>query len=183
MKIEQRLVEHLRPYHKNARKIPAIAIDKVAKSIEQFGWRQPIVIDQNNVVVAGHVRLLAAQKLGLKEVPVHVADDLSEIEIKAYRLADNRTHDFAEWNDELLKAELLELQAIDLDVFDATGFEAIEGIALLEDDEISQPQKAGAAPQAKFAIPPQAWLLLREKIQQDFNECAANFGITIQWPK
>ena len=77
-------------YARNARKIPERAVDKVAASIKEFGWRQPIVVDPEGVIVVGHARLLAAKKLGMTEVPVHVARGLTPAQIKAYRLMDNR---------------------------------------------------------------------------------------------
>src|SRR5882724_8782783 len=81
------------PYARNSRKIPARAIDKVAASIKEFGFRVPIVVDKDDVVICGHTRLLAAKKLGLREVPVHVADNLTPAQAKAYRLMDNRSHE------------------------------------------------------------------------------------------
>ena len=113
------------PYEKNARKWSAEAIQKIATSIKEFGWRQPIVCDVKDVIVIGHLRLAAARYLGYKQVPVHVARDLTELQIKALRLADNRTHEEAEWDHQLLGAELIDLKiaAIDLDL---TGFEAHE---------------------------------------------------------
>ncbi|MGI9070755.1 MAG: ParB N-terminal domain-containing protein [Bryobacteraceae bacterium] len=90
MKVEMWAIEKVIPYARNARKIPQSAIDKVAASIQEFGFRQPIVVDEKGVIVAGHTRLLAAQKLGLSEVPVHVASELTPIQINAYPLADNR---------------------------------------------------------------------------------------------
>src|SRR5438552_14728577 len=90
MQIMQWPLSKITPYVRNARKIPQQAIDKVAASIQEFGFRQPIVVDKQGVIVAGHTRLLAAQKLGLEQVPVHIASDLSPTQIKAYRPADNR---------------------------------------------------------------------------------------------
>src|SRR5262249_7915811 len=81
------------PYSRNLGKIPEGAIDKVAASIKEFGFRQAIVVDKDGVVCVGHTRLLAAKKLGLTHVPVHVADNLSPAQIKAYRLMDNRSHE------------------------------------------------------------------------------------------
>src|SRR3982074_851240 len=78
------------PYARNARRIPQSAIDKVAASIKEFGWRQPIVVDSEDVIIAGHTRLLGAQKLELSEVPVHVALNLTPAQVKAYRIMDNR---------------------------------------------------------------------------------------------
>ena len=83
-------IDRVKPYEKNARVISPKAVEKVAASIREFGWRQPIVVDSEAVIVVGHVRLLAAQYLRLTHVPVHVASNLSPAQIKAYRLADNR---------------------------------------------------------------------------------------------
>ena len=97
MKITYRKIEDLVPYENNPRDI-AEAVDKVAASIQAFGFLVPIVIDENNVIVAGHTRLEAARKLGLKEVPTATADGLTEDEIKAYRLVDNRVSEMAVWD-------------------------------------------------------------------------------------
>ena len=128
MKVEQWSIARVKPYERNARIIPPSAIEKVALSIQKFGWQQPIVVDSAGVIVAGHTRLLAAQKLGLKKVPVHVAAELSAEQIKAYRLMDNRSHQESEWNDDLLRFELGALAPLDLAV---TGFDADELTALL----------------------------------------------------
>ncbi len=85
-------------FARNARKIPASAVDKVAASIQEFGWRQPIVVDREGVIIVGHVRLLAARKLGLEFVPVHVVEILSAAQVKAYRLMDNRSHEETDWD-------------------------------------------------------------------------------------
>lgn len=100
------------PYENNPRNNDK-AVDVVAKSIKEFGFKVPIIVDKNNVIVAGHTRLKAAKKLGLKDVPVIVADDLTEDQIKAFRLADNKTGEVATWNDEML---LEELKSINLDM-------------------------------------------------------------------
>ena len=125
MKIIQWAIDRLISYARNARKIPQEAIDKVAASIKEFGWRQPIVVDSERVVVAGHVRLLAAKQLGLEKVPVHVATDLTPGQIKAFRLMDNRSHQESGWDMELLGPEIAELQALNVDVALA-GFDAAE---------------------------------------------------------
>ena len=101
--------EELTPYAKNAKKHPAEQVDHIANSIKQFGFRQPIVIDAGNVVVIGHGRLLAAQKLGLEKVPCVRADDLTEDQIKALRLADNKTNE-SEWDLDFLDDELISLR-------------------------------------------------------------------------
>ena len=90
-------IDKLIAYSRNSRKIPERAIDKVAASIKEFGWRQAIVVDKDGVIICGHTRLLAAKKLGLKQVPVHVADNLTPAQVKAYRLMDNRSHEETDW--------------------------------------------------------------------------------------
>ena len=102
------------------------AVDAVAASIKEFGWRQPIVVDKDGVIVCGHTRWKAAKKLGLKKVPVHVATDLTPAQIKAYRLADNKSAELAEWNMELLPIELADLQAMDVNL-ELLGFDGLGG--------------------------------------------------------
>jgi hypothetical protein len=119
------------PYARNARKIPQSAIDKVAASIKEFGFRQPIVVDTDGVIVAGHCRLLAAQKLQLKQVPVHVAHELTAAQIKAYRLADNRAAEESDWDYQLIPIELEELQELGFDLT-LTGFNPDELTTFLE---------------------------------------------------
>lgn len=110
MEIINRKVKELIPYEKNPRKNDE-AVKYVVNSITQFGFRQPIIIDKDNVIVCGHTRLLAAKEMGYKEVPCIMADDLTPEQIKAYRLADNKTAEQAEWDIELLNTELLDLEA------------------------------------------------------------------------
>lgn len=124
MKIETVAISSVVPYARNPRKNEA-AIAKVAASIKEYGFRQPIVVDEENVVIAGHTRLAAAQRLGLTEVPVHIADGLSDQQIKAYRIADNRVSQEAQWDTELLKLEFADLAAEGFDL-DLTGFDGDE---------------------------------------------------------
>ena len=114
MKIESWAVGRVVPYEKNPRKIGEDAIAAVAASIKEFGFRQPIVVDKAGVIIVGHTRFLAAQSLGMTKVPVHVATDLSEAQIRAYRIADNKTGELAEWDKGLLKFEIGELGDFDL---------------------------------------------------------------------
>ena len=123
MKVELLEIGRVVPYARNPRRND-MAVAKVAASIKEYGFRQPIVVDEEMVIIAGHTRLQAAQSLGLKKVPVHVATGLSQAQIKAYRLADNRTHEDAEWDEELLAIELGELNELGFDL-DLTGFEAL----------------------------------------------------------
>ena len=122
MKIEEWSIDRPIPYARNARQIPQSAIDKVAASIHEFGWRQPIVVDEHDVIIAGHTRLLAARKLRLATVPVHVARGLTPAQVKALRLMDNRSHEESSWNLALLAPEMLELQHLDFSL-ELTGFE------------------------------------------------------------
>lgn len=129
MKIEWVSVGTVLPYDKNPRR-NAAAVRKVANSLREYGWRQPIVVDEAMVVLAGHTRLLAAKELGMDTVPVHVAEGLTPAQARAYRLADNRVAQEAEWDVELLAGELSGLQ---IDGFDLalTGFNADEVAGLL----------------------------------------------------
>lgn len=108
------------------------AVDKVAGSIDEFGFKQPIVVDASNVIIVGHTRYLAAKKLGLEEVPVIVASDLSDAKVKAYRIADNKVAEFSSWDEDLLRLELMELQDLDINM-DTTGFGLDEILDLTED--------------------------------------------------
>ena len=112
------------PYVRNPRK-NTDAVAKVAASIREFGFRQPIVCDADMVVIAGHTRLQAAQSLGLKTVPVHIARGLTAAQVTAYRLADNRTGQEATWDSDLLTTELTALVGLDFDLA-LTGFNADE---------------------------------------------------------
>jgi ParB-like chromosome segregation protein Spo0J len=108
MQIELLKLDEITPYARNPR-INAHAVEKVAASIKEFGFRQPIVTDGEHVIVAGHVRYEAAKRLGLKKVPVHVAEGLTPAQIKAYRITDNRVGEESEWDKALLQLEVTEL--------------------------------------------------------------------------
>src|SRR5262249_39577039 len=115
MNIEIRKLADIRPYDNNPRNNDD-AVDAVAKSIQEFGFRQPIVVDEDGVIIVGHSRYKAALKLGLEMVPVHVAKDLTPEQIKAYRIADNKTNELSDWNYDLLPIELNELQGMKYDL-------------------------------------------------------------------
>lgn len=123
LKIEYLPVDALKPYERNAKLHPAEQVEHIANSIREFGFRQPLVVDKNNVLVIGHGRLLAAQKLGMEEVPCVRADDLTDEQIKALRLADNKTNE-SEWDFDLLSGELDDIFEIDMGEF---GFELEDG--------------------------------------------------------
>ena len=137
MKVQNKPIDDLIPYHNNPRKNQAI--DKVASSIKEYGFQQPIVVDKEMVVIVGHTRLLGAKKLGLKEVPIVVAD-LGEAKAKAYRLADNRVNEDSMWDNNLLQNELNQLLDFEIDL-NLTGFtnEELDSIFSKEEIEITDP--------------------------------------------
>lgn len=132
MNVTMMPIEQVVPYARNPRKNEA-AVAKVAASIREFGFRQPIVVDADRVVIVGHTRLLAARTLGLTEVPIHVAENLTPAQVRAYRLADNRTAQEAEWDMDLLALELQELDGANFDLA-LTGFGEEEILELLNGD-------------------------------------------------
>ena len=119
MEIIYKSVDDLIPYEKNPRK-NSKAVSYVANSIQEFGFKQPIVIDSNNVVVCGHTRLMACKRLDIDSVPCIVADDLTDEQIKAFRLADNKVSEKAEWDFDLLNEEIDDILSFDMEDF---GFE------------------------------------------------------------
>ena len=120
--VKEMSLNEIIPYENNPRKNEK-AIDAVAESIKQFGFKVPIIVDSENVIVAGHTRLKAAEKLGLSTVPVIQAHDLTEEQIAAFRLADNKTGELAEWDFAKLEEELESISSIDMSAF---GFEEME---------------------------------------------------------
>lgn len=130
MKIRLADPETLKPYPHNPRLISQAAIDKVLASVREFGWRQPIVVDEDGVILVGHTRRLAAIKGGYKQVPVHDATGLSDAQKRAYRLADNRTGEESEWDMPVLATEIAGLRALDFDLkplgFDTPELRALE---------------------------------------------------------
>lgn len=130
MKIEMWPPKELIPYENNPRRNDK-AVDAVANSIREFGFKVPIIVDADGVIICGHTRRLAALMLGLTEVPVMVADDLTEEEVRAYRLADNRVAELAGWDEQLLKEELAKIKGVDLS---GLGFdkEMLEGVQMRE---------------------------------------------------
>lgn len=138
MEIEYIAINAIKPYERNPRKNDA-AVDAVAASIQEFGFQQPIVCDLDGVIIVGHTRLKAAKKLGLKTVPVVYAD-LPEEKVKAYRLADNKTGELAEWDTELLDLELGEIE-LDMQQFGFELDEEEEPANAVEDDYDPEPPK------------------------------------------
>ncbi|MFM2095770.1 MAG: hypothetical protein RIS70_2894, partial [Planctomycetota bacterium] len=160
MKIELLKLTDIKPYPNNPRSNDD-AIDAVAGSIREFGFRQPIVVDTEGVIICGHTRFKAAQKLGLEKVPVHIAKDLTPEQIKAYRIADNKTAELAEWNYDLLPIELADLQACNYDL-GLLGFDQDELAKLLGgelQEGLCDPDEVPAPPDAAITQPGDLWIL------------------------
>jgi DNA modification methylase len=150
-----RPIDSIRPYEKN----PRVNDRAVARSIELFGFKQPIVVDADGVIIVGHTRWKAAKKLGLTEVPVHVADNLTPEQAKAYRIADNKTNEIADWDMELLPIELGELKAMDIELLDL-GFTSSELDRLLPATVgLTDPDDVPEAPAAPTSKRGDVWLL------------------------
>jgi len=160
MKIDLWPLSKVKPYPNNPR-VNDDAVDAVAASLREFGFRQPIVVDAEGVIICGHTRYKAAQKLGLETVPVHVAKDLSPEQIKAYRIADNQTASLAEWNYDLLPIELGELKAANYDL-GLLGFDQDELAKLLGgelQEGLTDPDDVPAPPDEATTKPGDLWIL------------------------
>ena len=118
--IQQKKLNEIRPYEKNPR-INDASVEAVAESIRQFGFRNPIIVDKDGVIIAGHTRYKAAKQLGLKTVPVIYASDLTPEQVQAYRLADNKVGETSMWDYDLLDIELQGITGIDMDLFGTWG--------------------------------------------------------------
>lgn len=165
MQIVYKQVAELIPYVNNARKNDQ-AVDAVASSIKNYGFKQPIVIDSQGEVIAGHTRLKASQKLGLDEVPCIVADDLTPAQVKAYRIADNKVAELSEWDYELLKLELEDIEGF-------TGFEIIENLENNQSINEYEPKKMTD----KFLVPPFSVLDTKQDYWQKRKNYWLNLGI------
>lgn len=160
MKIEMRPIATITPYENNPR-INEAAVEAVAFSIMEFGFRQPIVVDEEGVIVVGHTRYKAALKLGLGAVPVHVATGLTPAQIRAYRIADNQTARLSEWDQAKLTLELIELQKLDFDL-DLTGFTPEELIGLMSPstpDGLTDPDDIPEPPDNAITQAGDLWIL------------------------
>ncbi len=160
MQIELRALDRITPYGRNPRKNDA-AVDAVARSITEFGFRQPIVVDADGVIVVGHTRWKAAVKLGLATVPVHVAAELTPAQARAYRVADNAIAGLADWDLELLPVEIRELEALDFDV-SLLGFsdqELAEIMAPPANPGLTDPDDVPEPPDEATTQPGDLWIL------------------------
>lgn len=150
-------ISQIHPYENNPRNNEA-AIEPVAQSIKRFGFRVPILIDGKGTIIAGHTRYEAAKRLGMDKAPCIRVDDLTDEQIRAYRIADNKVAEASSWNDDVLRAEMDALKALDVDLTD-TGFSEVELDGLLREVEdadfeefftepVRQPPKAADAEQS-----------------------------------
>jgi hypothetical protein len=164
LKVEQWPIERLIEYARNPRK-NAAAVDQMAGAIREFGFRIPIVAKSDGSVIDGHLRLKAARKLGLTEVPVALADELTDAQIKAFRLLANRSASWAEWDTELLRLELGDLKELGFNLT-LTGFDDIELGSLLADktDGLTDPDDAPAVPEHPVSQTGDLWLLGRHRL-------------------
>ena len=159
-------IDKVTPYANNPRRLGEHAVAKVAASLAAYGWRQPIVVDADGVVIAGHTRLLAARHLGQDTVPVHVARDLSPAQVKAYRIADNRAAQENTWDAGLLSMEVLDLKAMSADL-DALGFDSDELTAALAPAPVegrTDPDAVPDTPPVPTTKPGDLWLLGQHRI-------------------
>jgi ParB-like nuclease domain len=160
MLVELRSIDSIRPYEGNPR-LNGTAVDAVAESIKEYGFRQPVVVDEDGVIIVGHTLYKAALKLGLTEVPVHVATGLSKAQAKAYRLADNQTAQLSTWDDDKLPLELAGLQEMGFDL-NLTGLGADELLRLLgsaSTEGLTDPDDVPEPPDEAITQPGDFWLL------------------------
>lgn len=156
----------IKPAPDNPREIPEKAVEQVAKSIQQFGWQQPLVTDNNRVIIAGHTRYLAAKKLGLKTVPCIKATHLTPKQAHAYRIADNRSHDYTTWDYPELIQQINELDDFNdvLDVQDwETVLESIPDPEPLDLDEEPTPASSQPAPDTPLDLDDAAAALIQKQ--------------------
>jgi DNA modification methylase len=165
VKTETWPLERLIDYARNPRKNDH-AVDRVAAAIKEFGFRVPIVAKSDGLVVDGHLRLKAARKLGLAEVPVVLADDLTDAQVKAFRISVNRMAELAEWDSELLALELGELGELGFDL-DLTGFsdEELDGLTPSEESAaLTDPDETPEAPAVPRSVPGDVWLCGKHRV-------------------
>ena len=165
MKIEIADISSIKPYENNPRKLSEKAIEKVAMSLKEYGFRQPIVVDKDRVIVAGHTRFRASKKLGLKQVPISIIDNLTEEQINAYRIADNRTAEESEWDSELLKMEIKELEAKDFKL-DLLGFneDQLNDILFEEKQGLTDEDEVPEAPEEPISKLGDIWKLGNHRV-------------------
>lgn len=153
-KVHAMPLSELRESAENPRRIPDRAVELVALSLRRFGWKQPLVVDANRELVVGHTRFRAARSLGLANAPVVIAEDLTPEEVSAYRIADNRTHDFTAWDLTALSGLLDDLSDEFADVLALTDWEAVnaELEKVTADADLTLPRQVGHALDGGFVI-------------------------------
>lgn len=166
MKVVTYQIADVKPYENNPRNNDS-AVDAVAASIREFGWQQPIVVDKDGVIIAGHTRYKAARKLGLAEVPVVVADKLTEEQIKAYRLADNKSGELADWDMEMLENELAGIADIDMSLFGFTE----------EEEKKKEKEKNGEVPFSEVLGEANNYVILQFHTEVDWIYAMGLLGI------
>jgi len=187
LKVEYRNIADLNPYANNPR-LNDGAVDAVAASIKEFGFKVPIVVDSDGVIVTGHTRVKAAKKLGIDTVPVIVADDLTPEQVKAFRLADNKTGELAQWDFDKLDIELGDIDEIDMGDF---GFDmALEVEDDVEDDvaPIDDEDIGGTLPMEHkmkidstiIVLTDEEYTLIRSKLDEYLDENGVTFGF-VRW--
>jgi len=156
----ERLIEYARNPRKNDH-----AVDRIAAAIKEYGFRVPVIAKSDGLVVDGHLRLKAAKKLGLEQIPVILADDLTEAQIKAFRLSVNKVAEYAEWDIDLLKVELGDLQGMDFDL-SLTGFDPgeIENFLAEKTDGLTDPDATPEVPVNPVTVLGDVWLMGKHRL-------------------
>lgn len=177
-------ISDIKPYPNNPRKNDD-AVTATANSIKEFGWQQPIIVDKDNIIIAGHTRYKAAKQLNMDKVPVVVAKNLSKEQVKAYRLADNKTGEIADWDSEFLEDELANIIDFDMEDF---GFEQIKNDVNIDDiffDDEEQQKKDNALylkwENKKVVVSQDTLLFLNNKLNE-YKNAETNKEIDfVQW--
>ena len=159
-RIERWAVQRLVPYAKNARTHSAAQVDQIAASIREWGWTNPVLVDEAGTIIAGHGRVLAARKLRIVDVPVMVAAGWTEVQKRAYTIADNKLTLNGGWDEELLGLELEELEVLGFDL-DLIGFSEDERVALTArgTEGLTDPDTVPDLPSNPVTRPGDLWLL------------------------
>lgn len=177
MKVQNVSIQDVKPYPNNPRNNDS-GVDAVANSIKEFGWQQPIVVDKDNVIIVGHTRYKAAKKLGMKEVPVVIASNLSDEQVRAYRLADNKTGELTDWDDDLLDSELDDILDIDMTDF---GFDLDDSDEMSTFDKVmSHPNEDGHTLADDFIIFPSSVLDARKGDGSNAKKPGNHWGLKVK---
>ena len=160
IKITYKATDKIVPYENNPR-LNDEAVEAVANSIKQFGFKVPIIIDSSNIIVAGHTRLKAAKQLGMDKVPCIIADDLTEEQIRAFRLVDNKVSELADWDYEKLEEELANINSIDMNIFDFFMSEINDIVEHLDEDIVCDSELEKVSLSEKFLFTPTSVLNTR----------------------